>query len=244
MNSIWNRNNSRLLKQAFSVDSSLSHFPLCVNLIFVARAHRVPHTLVMTHCIHPPLFLQGTAPKERPLPAARTEVKGNACADGLQSQPRCAQMRGPRNCVSNPISAMICLLTHRQVANSPPSSRGSGRAPKVSKGMPWAFGVCIRVQVGILCSYDLYQPSTLQKDLPKNLSINWTANSQSKILVFHYWVCCIAAWHTAASVLQFSPENCITIFLFILFAYGIFKMQFSGIKAVVRIPNIVVVFFC
>lgn len=147
--SIWNMNSSQLLNQAFTVDSSFSPFPFCINLICVARAHRVPHTPVMTHCIHPPLFFKGSALKERPLPAARTEMKGTPAQMGSSLSQDLHKWGAATNCFLNPISAVICILTHRQVANSYLSSRGSGRAPKASKGMSWAFGVCTRMQVGI-----------------------------------------------------------------------------------------------
>lgn len=121
---------------------------------------------------------------------------------------------------------MICILTHRQVANSYLSSRGSGRAPKESKGMSWAFGVCTRVQVGIYCSHNLYQHSKLQKDLPKNLWINWTINSQSKVFVFLYWICCIFVWHISASVLLLQKTADISVHPFLHMAF--LKCSFQG----------------
>lgn len=148
-NTIWNIYNSRLLNQAFSVDSSFSHFSFCTNLICVARARRVPHTPVVAHFIHPPVILEGSALKQRSPPAARTAMKGTPAQMGSSLSQDLHRSGAARNCLLNPISAVICLSSHGQVANSPLSSRSSGRAPKASKEMSWACGVCIRLQVGI-----------------------------------------------------------------------------------------------
>lgn len=80
------------------MDTPFSHSPFCANLVSAPGAHGVTRTPAGTRCIHPPLSLEGTAsgtaPKQRPLPAARTEMKEDACTDGLLSQPGSIRPRG------------------------------------------------------------------------------------------------------------------------------------------------------
>lgn len=90
-----------VLNQAFTVDSSFSHFPFRINLICVARARRVAHTPVMTHCIHPPLFLEGPALKESPLPLPGQKWRGHLHRWAPVSA-RTSQMRGSQKLFLKP----------------------------------------------------------------------------------------------------------------------------------------------